>query len=52
MRRRSIPLALAPLALALGLPQRPGTVVADTKVDLYVDRRGSSGRAQRVVADE
>src|SRR4051794_41897729 len=37
MRRRSIPLGLALLALALGLAQRPGTVVADTKVDLYVD---------------
>ena len=36
MRRRSIPLGLALLALALGLAQRPGTVVADTKVDLYV----------------
>src|SRR5919202_4107955 len=36
MRRRSIPLGLALLALALGLVQRPGTVVADTKVDLYV----------------
>ena len=31
------PLGLALLALALGLAQRPGTVVADTKVDLYVD---------------
>src|ERR671923_841628 len=37
MRRRSIPLGLALLALALGLAQRPGTVVADTKIDLYVD---------------
>src|SRR3954454_18207342 len=37
MRRRSIPLGLALLALALGLAQRPGSVVADTKVDLYVD---------------
>src|SRR4051794_2724924 len=37
MRRRSIPLGLALLALALGLAQRPGTGVADTKVDLYVD---------------
>src|SRR4051794_8553810 len=37
MRRRSIPLGLSLLALALGLAQRPGTVVADTKVDLYVD---------------
>src|ERR671939_1221666 len=37
MRRRSIPVGLALLALALGLAQRPGTVVADTKVDLYVD---------------
>src|SRR3954465_8869102 len=37
MRRRSIPLGLALLALALGLAQRPGAVVADTKVDLYVD---------------
>src|ERR671933_1276911 len=37
MRRRSIPFGLALLALALGLVQRPGTVVADTKVDLYVD---------------
>ena len=37
MRRRSIPLGLALLALALGLAQRPATVVADTKVDLYVD---------------
>src|SRR3954453_8477927 len=37
MRRRSIPLGLALLALALGLAQRPRTVVADTKVDLYVD---------------
>src|SRR4051794_9352539 len=36
MRRRSIPLGLALLALALGLAQRPGTVVADTKVDLSV----------------
>ena len=37
MPRRSIPLGLALLALALGLAQRPGAVVADTKVDLYVD---------------
>src|SRR4051795_1328353 len=37
MRRRSIPLGLSLLALALGLAQRPGTVVADTKVDLFVD---------------
>src|SRR3954452_21311731 len=37
MRRRSIPLGLSLLALALGLAQRPRTVVADPKVDLFVD---------------
>jgi hypothetical protein len=34
--RRTIPLALAALAYALALVQRPGAVVADTKVHLYV----------------
>jgi len=36
MRRRSITLGLVLLAYALALVQRPGEVVADTKVDLYV----------------
>src|ERR1700750_1515446 len=48
MRRRSIPLGLALLALALGLAQRPGTVVADTKVDLYVDPARFLGRVLSV----
>jgi arabinofuranan 3-O-arabinosyltransferase len=37
---RLVPLALAAAAFALALVQRPGTVVADTKVDLYVDPAG------------
>ena len=36
MRRRSITSGLVLLAYALALVQRPGEVVADTKVDLYV----------------
>jgi hypothetical protein len=36
MRRRSITFGLVLLAYALALVQRPGEVVADTKVDLYV----------------
>ncbi len=36
MRRRSITSGLVLLAYALALVQRPGDVVADTKVDLYV----------------
>ncbi|HEV7493128.1 alpha-(1-_3)-arabinofuranosyltransferase domain-containing protein [Baekduia sp.] len=36
MRRRSITFGLVLLAYALALVQRPGDVVADTKVDLYV----------------
>lgn len=36
MRRRSITLGLALLAYGIALVQRPGDVVADTKVDLYV----------------
>ena len=48
MRRRSIPLGLALLALALGLAQRPGTVVADTKIDLYVDPARFLGRVLSV----
>jgi arabinofuranan 3-O-arabinosyltransferase len=36
MRRRSFTLGLVLLAYALALVQRPGDVVADTKVDLYV----------------
>jgi hypothetical protein len=35
--RRAIPLALAALAYVLALVQRPGEVVADTKVHLYLD---------------
>src|SRR4051794_41342387 len=34
--RRAIPLALAALAYVLALVQRPGQVVADTKVHLYL----------------
>jgi hypothetical protein len=34
-----VPLALVALAYVLALVQRPGTLVADTKVDLYVDAR-------------
>jgi arabinofuranan 3-O-arabinosyltransferase len=43
MRRRLIPLGLAAAAYALALVQRPGTVVADTKVDLHVDPSGFLG---------
>ena len=35
--RRAIPLALAALAYLLALVQRPGEVVADTKVHLFLD---------------
>jgi hypothetical protein len=35
--RRTIPLALAALSYVLALVQRPGHVVADTKVHLYLD---------------
>ena len=35
--RRTIPLALAALSYVLALVQRPGQVVADTKVHLYLD---------------
>ncbi|HEX8204645.1 MAG TPA: alpha-(1-_3)-arabinofuranosyltransferase family protein [Solirubrobacteraceae bacterium] len=37
MGPRLIPLGLAAASYVLALVQRPGTVVADTKVDLYVD---------------
>lgn len=37
MRRRSAPLGLALVAYVVALVQRPGDVIADTKVDLYVD---------------
>ncbi|MDQ3742097.1 MAG: DUF3367 domain-containing protein, partial [Actinomycetota bacterium] len=37
MGPRLIPLGLAAASYVLALAQRPGTVVADTKVDLYVD---------------
>src|ERR687894_143739 len=37
MGPRLIPLGLAAASFVLALVQRPGTVVADTKVDLYVD---------------
>ncbi|MDX6656053.1 MAG: arabinofuranan 3-O-arabinosyltransferase, partial [Solirubrobacteraceae bacterium] len=36
-RRRLIPLGLALLSYALAFGQRPGEVIADTKVQLYVD---------------
>src|SRR4051794_24099259 len=36
-RARAIPAGLALAAYVLALVQRPGTVVADTKVDLYVN---------------
>src|SRR3712207_3208526 len=39
-RPRAIPLALAAGCYLLALVQRPGEVVADTKIDLYVDPRG------------
>ncbi|QEC49566.1 DUF3367 domain-containing protein [Baekduia soli] len=35
--RRTIPLALATLSFVLALVQRPGEVIADTKVHLYLD---------------
>jgi hypothetical protein len=35
--RRAIPVALAALSYVLALVQRPGAVVADTKVHLYLD---------------
>jgi arabinofuranan 3-O-arabinosyltransferase len=37
VRRRSIPIGLTLASFALAFAQRPGTVVADTKVNLYVD---------------
>ena len=37
---RALPAGLAVAAYVLALLQRPGTVVADTKVDLYVDPGG------------
>jgi arabinofuranan 3-O-arabinosyltransferase len=40
MGPRLIPLGLAAASYVLALVQRPGTVVADTKVDLYVDASG------------
>ncbi|HEX2084691.1 MAG TPA: alpha-(1-_3)-arabinofuranosyltransferase family protein, partial [Solirubrobacteraceae bacterium] len=40
MRRRLIPLGLAAASYVLALVQRPGTNVADTKVDLYADPQG------------
>jgi arabinofuranan 3-O-arabinosyltransferase len=36
-RQRAIPLALSALAFALALVQRPGEIVADTKIDLHTD---------------
>ncbi len=38
-RPGAVPLALVALAYVLALVQRPGTLVADTKVDLHVDAR-------------
>jgi hypothetical protein len=38
-RPGAVPAALVALAYVLALVQRPGTLVADTKVDLYVDAR-------------
>src|SRR4051794_41951690 len=35
--RRAIPVGLAVLAYAIAILQRPGELVADTKVNLYVD---------------
>lgn len=40
MRRRLIPLGLAAGAYALAFAQRPGELVADTKIDLHVDPVG------------
>jgi arabinofuranan 3-O-arabinosyltransferase len=40
MGPRLIPLGLVAASYVLALVQRPGTVVADTKVDLYVDPSG------------
>jgi len=42
-RRRAIPVALGVACYALALLQRPGTVYADTKVDLLVDPLGFLG---------
>src|SRR5918997_6147448 len=39
-RERAIGAGLVAAAYLLALVQRPGTVVADTKVDLYVDPSG------------
>src|SRR5918997_6323361 len=39
-RERAICAGLVAAAYALALVQRPGTLVADTKVDLYVDPAG------------
>src|SRR3954470_34015 len=44
--RRAIPLVLAALAYAIAITQRPGELIADTKVNLYVD----AGRFLRDVA--
>ncbi len=37
LRSGRLPLSLAALSLAMALAQRPGTAVADTKIDLHVD---------------
>ncbi|HVW18782.1 MAG TPA: alpha-(1-_3)-arabinofuranosyltransferase family protein, partial [Solirubrobacteraceae bacterium] len=37
MRRRAIPLVLVALSFAVAVAQRPGELVADTKVNLYLD---------------
>ncbi len=39
MRQRAIPIVLAAAAYALAILQRPGVLIADTKLDLYVSPR-------------
>src|SRR3954449_8282234 len=48
MRRRSIPVGLAVLSYVVALIQRPGSVVADTKVDLYLDPGRFLGQVLRI----
>ena len=51
MSRRLLSPALAALAFAIALLQRPGDAVADTKIDLHVDPLGFLGEVASVWSD-